>query len=165
MHSFHRLLALRNVDDDGNLDFAGGNHVNIHAFVRQRFAGGGAYLQVLLIQGIAALHDEVYAIVAQQPVQCSFAGIEPFQEGGQFAEATETVPELIDLYEAADSECRLNPSPDVKVVVACVSRSIYGAALNERNWCMGREGEPNAMMEWHECEADSLRFPPVDFDG
>ncbi|MFD1944444.1 hypothetical protein [Paradevosia shaoguanensis] len=87
------------------------------------------------------------------------------QEGGQFAEATETVPELIDLYEAADSECRLNPSPDVKVVVACVSRSIYGAALNERNWCIGREGEPNAMMEWHECEADSLRFPPVDFDG
>lgn len=53
----------------------------------------------------------------------------------------------------------------MKVVVACVSRSIYGAALNERNWCMGREGEPNAMMEWHECEADSLRFPPVDFDG
>ncbi|MHA6684267.1 hypothetical protein [Mesorhizobium sp. A556] len=78
----------------------------------------------------------------------------------QFPEATETVPELIHLYEDADSICRLSKSHDVKVEVSCMSRSAYGAALNERDWCYGKEGEPNATMEWHECGAASLRLPP-----
>lgn len=80
------------------------------------------------------------------------------QSAMQFPDATETVPELIALYEDADSACRLSMSGDVKVAVACEARAIYGAALNERNWCKGREGEPNAMVEWHECGPDSLRF-------
>ena len=79
----------------------------------------------------------------------------------QFPDASETVPELIELYEEADGACRLSTSHDVKVAVACNSRSIYGVALNERNWCKGRENEANAMMEWHECEANSLRFSPI----
>lgn len=89
----------------------------------------------------------------------ALAQAEPF-----FPEATETDEELIALYDEADSECRLSPSRDVRIAVACHSRSIYGAALNERGWCYGRESEPNAIMEWHKCEADSLRFPELGFN-
>lgn len=32
----------------------------------------------------------------------------------------------------------------------------------ERGWCLGKEGQANAEMEWHECEAASMRFPPID---
>jgi len=46
------------------------------------------------------------------------------------------------------------------VIVACLSRSVYGAALNERGWCLGREGEANAETEWHECGQGSMRFAP-----
>lgn len=80
----------------------------------------------------------------------------------QFPEASESVPELVELYTQSDSGCRLARSKDVKVVAACLSRSVYGAALNERGWCFGKEEQANAEMEWHECEADSLRFPPLD---
>lgn len=80
-----------------------------------------------------------------------------------FSEATETDEELIALYDAADSDCRLSPSRDVRIAVACHSRSIYGAALNERGWCYGRESEANADMQWHQCAPDSLRFPELDF--
>lgn len=82
------------------------------------------------------------------------------QAGMQFPEASETVPELIDLWSESDAGCRLARREDVKVVAACLSRSVYGAALNERNWCLGRASEANAEMGWHECGADSLRFPP-----
>lgn len=78
-----------------------------------------------------------------------------------FSGATETPEELIALYDAADGQCRLSTSDDVEIQVACVSRSIYGAALNAQDWCYGRESEANADMEWHACAADSLRFPPV----
>ncbi len=87
------------------------------------------------------------------------------QSAMQFPDATETVPELIDLYDEADSACRLSTSGDVKVAVACSSRAIYGVALNERNWCKGRENEANAVMEWHECEPNSLRFDPLPEGG
>jgi hypothetical protein len=87
------------------------------------------------------------------------------QPAMQFPEATETVPELIQLYEDADSICGHSMSHDVKVEVACMSRSAYGAALNERSWCYGKEGEANAMMKWHECEAASLKFGPFTVPG
>ena len=87
------------------------------------------------------------------------------QQDMQFPNASETVPELIQLYDAADSNCRLSKSDDVEVKVACLSRSAYGAALNERNWCYGKESDSNATMEWHECGADSLRFPPFEATG
>lgn len=83
------------------------------------------------------------------------------QSSLQFPDASESVPELIDLYTQSDSGCRLARSKDVKVVTACLSRSVYGAALNERGWCFGKEDQANAEMEWHECEGDSRRFPPV----
>lgn len=97
----------------------------------------------------------------------ALAGLAPSMAFGQeqiFPDATETVPELIELYEAEDSRCRLSVSKDVQIAAACHSRSIYGAALNERGWCYGREAEPNAEMSWHECAADSRRFPPLDFN-
>lgn len=78
-----------------------------------------------------------------------------------FSGATESPEELIALYDAADDQCRLSASDDVAIQVACVSRSIYGAALNEQDWCYGRESEANAEMEWHACAAGSLRFPPI----
>jgi len=90
-----------------------------------------------------------------------FTGAAQAQSALQFPDATESVPELIDLYTESDSGCRLARSADVKVTVACLSRSVYGAALNERDWCLGKEDQANAEMEWHECEADSLRFPPL----
>jgi hypothetical protein len=45
---------------------------------------------------------------------------------------------------------------------ACAARSVYGAALNERDWCLGQEDEAGAEMTWHECDSKSLRFPPID---
>ena len=88
------------------------------------------------------------------------------QAGMQFPEASESAPELISLWEDSDSMCRLARREDVRVVAACVSRSIYGVALNERDWCYGREDEANAVIEWHECGEGSLRFPPLDMpDG
>lgn len=88
------------------------------------------------------------------------AGPAAAQGGMQFPEASETVPELIELWSESDAGCRLARRDDVKVIAACLTRSVYGAALNERGWCLGREGEANAEMEWHECGQGSLRFPP-----
>lgn len=84
------------------------------------------------------------------------------QAAPQFSDARESVPELIDLYTESDSGCRLTRSRDVKVVAACLSRSVYGAALNEKGWCLGKRDQANAEMEWHECDADSNRFPPLE---
>lgn len=79
-----------------------------------------------------------------------------------FASATETATELRELYDAADDNCRLPGSQDVKVVVACLSRAIYGQALNEKGWCLGKDNQANAEMQWHECTTGSLRFAPLD---
>lgn len=80
----------------------------------------------------------------------------------QSPDASKTVPELIELYTQSDSGCRLTRGDDDEVQVACTARSFYGAVLNERGWCLGKEHQANADMEWHECEAGSMRFPPVD---
>lgn len=88
------------------------------------------------------------------------AGTAAAQAGMRFPEASETVPELVELWSESDAGCRLARREDVKVVAACLARAVYGAALNERGWCLGRDGEANARMEWHECGAGSLRFPP-----
>lgn len=90
------------------------------------------------------------------------AGGAASQPAMQFPDASETVPELIELWEDSNSVCRGASGGDVKVAAACLSRSVFGAALNERGWCLGRQDEANADMSWHECEADSLRFPPFD---
>lgn len=78
------------------------------------------------------------------------------------ANATETVAELRDLYDEADDKCRVPGSQEAKTVVACMSRAIYGQALNEKGWCWGREDQPNAEMQWHECTPASLRYTPLD---
>lgn len=80
----------------------------------------------------------------------------------QFPDASETTPELIQLWEDSNSTCRGASGNDVKTWAACAARSVYGAALNERDWCLGHEGEAGADMAWHECDAKSLRFPPID---
>lgn len=79
-----------------------------------------------------------------------------------FPDASETVPELIEMWEDSNSVCRGANGGDVKVAAACLSRSVYGLALNERDWCYGRDGEANAQMTWHECMDGSLRFPPFE---
>lgn len=99
----------------------------------------------VLLAGLVAIGPSAHA---QQPPK-------------QFPKARESIPELIELYTQSDSGCRLVRNRDVKTVVACLSRSVYGAALNERNWCFGTRDQANAEMEWHECEADSNRFPPL----
>ena len=88
------------------------------------------------------------------------AGPAAAQGGMQFPAASETGRELIELWSQRDAGCRLARRDDVKVIAACLTRSVYGAALNERGWCLGREGEANAGMEWHECGEGSMRFPP-----
>jgi hypothetical protein len=80
----------------------------------------------------------------------------------QFPDASETIPELISFWNESTSACRSAHSVDVKVAVACLSRNVYGAALNERSWCIGKPGQSNADMEWHRCGAASLRFPPFE---
>lgn len=83
------------------------------------------------------------------------------EDGTQFPEASESVPELIKLWTQSNAGCRLARREDVKVVAACLSRAVYGAALNERGWCFGKDDQANAEMDWHECEAGSLRFRPL----
>ena len=78
----------------------------------------------------------------------------------RFAGATESDDELRELFDGAGNLCLRNPSRDVEVVVACKAMLIYGLALNERGWCLGRRGEANAEMDWHRCESDSERFTP-----
>jgi hypothetical protein len=85
--------------------------------------------------------------------------------GGQarhFPEARETNEQLIALYDSAADLCVRNPNRDVEVAVACQSMAIYGMALNERGMCRGKQDEANAYHAWHECEADSMRFPEVE---
>ncbi len=78
-----------------------------------------------------------------------------------FPEATETDQELIDLYEEASGLCDHSMGRNVRMAVACVSRNIYGLALNERGLCRGKQDQANAFAQWHECDAQSLRFPLV----
>ncbi|MGA0616140.1 hypothetical protein [Paracoccus sp. KR1-242] len=75
-----------------------------------------------------------------------------------FQGATESDDQLRELYDQAGDLCLHNPSPDVRIAVACKSMLIYGLALNERGWCLGHEAEPNALKAWHRCEAGSDRF-------
>ncbi len=87
------------------------------------------------------------------------------QEQKQFPDASETTPELIELYEDANAICRGNSGNDVKTWANCAARSVYGTALNERDWCYGKEDQVGAEMQWHECEANSLRFKPIDVNA
>ena len=75
-----------------------------------------------------------------------------------FAKATETDDQLKKLFGEAGDGCLHSRSHDVRVIVACASMRIYGAALNERGWCYGHCSEANAEMDWHRCDADSKRF-------
>jgi len=75
-----------------------------------------------------------------------------------FAKATETDDQLRKLFDEAGDGCLHSRSHDVRITVACASMRIYGAALNERNWCYGHRDEANAEMDWHRCDADSERF-------
>ncbi|MHC5234180.1 hypothetical protein [Brucella sp. LJL56] len=75
-----------------------------------------------------------------------------------FAQATETVDELKELFDKTGNNCLHSRSHDVKVVVSCASMRIYGLALNERDWCYGHRDEANAQMDWHRCDASSERF-------
>lgn len=81
------------------------------------------------------------------------------------AQATETVAELRELYDAANDKCRIPGSQEAKTVVACMSRAIYGQALNEKGWCWGKDDQANAVMQWHECTPNSLRYTPLDLPG
>lgn len=90
------------------------------------------------------------------------AGMAQAQKAMQFPAATETAQELIALWKESNSVCRGAAGGDVKVAAACLSRSVYGAALNERDWCYGRNEDANADMVWHRCETGSLRFPPFE---
>ncbi len=80
----------------------------------------------------------------------------------RFPNASETSQELISLWTGSNSICRGAHGGDVKVAAACLSRSVYGVALNERDWCFGRKDQINADMTWHRCNGDSLRFPFFD---
>lgn len=90
------------------------------------------------------------------------AGTVSAQQAMQFPDATETAQELIALWEESNSVCRGTGHGDVRVAASCLSRSVYGAALNEREWCFGRKEDAGADMVWHRCEAGSLRFPPFE---
>ncbi|WMT87725.1 hypothetical protein NO932_03705 [Pelagibacterium sp. 26DY04] len=105
-------------------------------------------------------HSRIFAVLASALLAPGVMA----QETPIFSQATETVEELVELYGEADEQCRLSPSRDVKIAVACHSRTIYGAALNERGWCYGRESQANAEMIWHKCTDDSMHFPPLDFE-
>lgn len=83
----------------------------------------------------------------------------------RFANATETVEELRTLYDDADDTCRGGSGDAVQTWTGCVSRQIYGNALNDKGWCFGKENQANAGMEWHECEGGSIRFPVVVVPG
>ena len=88
----------------------------------------------------------------------SHIGIPATASDKLFPKATETDDQLKKLYDDAGDICLHNRSGDVRVAVACKAMTIYGVALNERDWCYGRRNEANAQMSWHRCGADSERF-------
>lgn len=57
-------------------------------------------------------------------------------------DATETVPKLIRLWDESNSTCRGARGGAVRVAAACLSRSVYGVALNERDWVSARRISP-----------------------
>ena len=75
-------------------------------------------------------------------------------------DATETVPKLIRLWDESNSTCRGARGGAVRVAAACLSRSVYGVALNERDWCFGKKDQSGATMASRQCGDDSMRFPP-----
>lgn len=79
-----------------------------------------------------------------------------------FPNAKETDDELIELYRQTDNACKNMNRDNVRTIGGCVSRSIYGLALNDRGLCLGKSGQDNASMQWHKCEQNSLRFPPFE---
>lgn len=85
-----------------------------------------------------------------------------FAQEQRFKGATETDDQLAELYRQADNECSHVNHEDVRTIVGCISRTVYGQALNERNRCLGREGEDKVSMKWHGCEGGSIRFDRVE---
>ena len=83
----------------------------------------------------------------------------------RFEGATETVDELRSLYDDAGDTCRGGSGDSVQTWAGCVSRQIYGNALNDKGWCLGKDDQANAEMVWHECEDGSIRFPVVVVPG
>jgi hypothetical protein len=108
------------------------------------------------------MNDPTSRMTIAAALLLSAAGMASAQQAMRFPDATETAQELIALWEESNSVCRGAARGDVRVAAACLSRSVYGAALNERDWCFGKSEDANADMAWHRCETGSLRFPPFE---
>ena len=83
----------------------------------------------------------------------------------RFAKDPETVADLRKLYDQSDDICRGPMAQTVTSAAACVSRAIYGDALNYKGWCYGQTDQANAQMRWHPCTKTSLRFQRVVVPG
>lgn len=64
---------------------------------------------------------------------------------------------LIARWLAQNSLCRGLPGDDPRSIAACEKRQAIGRELGHLGWCYGKRDQMAYQMQWHRCEADSLR--------
>jgi len=64
---------------------------------------------------------------------------------------------LIERWHRENSSCRGGSGDAPETLVACSARERIGHDLAKLNWCFGKRGQFGYQMEWHSCEARSMR--------
>lgn len=64
---------------------------------------------------------------------------------------------LIEAWREQNTLCRGLPGDDPRSVAACEKRQGIGRDLGRLGWCYGKRDQLAYQMQWHRCEAASLR--------
>ena len=65
---------------------------------------------------------------------------------------------LLQHWENENLNCRGGSGDDPKTLVACERRNSISLKLENVGWCYGRKGEFDYQMQWHQCDATSIRL-------
>jgi hypothetical protein len=65
---------------------------------------------------------------------------------------------LIRMEREANGRCRGGSGDSQETWEACGARDAYGRVLAMLGWCYGRQGEAGYQMNWHRCQANSIRM-------
>lgn len=76
----------------------------------------------------------------------------------QTSASPDVVVPQINRWRELNSQCRGGPGNDPATLVSCSERDSVGRALEGMGWCHGRKNEYGYQMEWHQCEANSVRL-------
>jgi hypothetical protein len=70
-----------------------------------------------------------------------------------------TVEQLIGEYTQLDGFCRGGYGiHSLSITLNCEKRAEVHAILQERGYCLGREGQSNSEFRWHKCNKNSYRL-------